>query len=91
MLFLPDSISFPERKPKVWIWDDLYRALAEALGVKPRVQIDPPDHWLLVRHIVRRLRDRCAGALPAGTVSPRFLELAGQSIRELLREGVPRE
>ena len=91
MLFLPDSISFPERKPKVWIWDDLYRALAEALDVKPRVQIDPPDHWLLVRHIVRRLRDRCADALPAGTASPRFLELAGQSIRELLREGVPRE
>ncbi|MDD3917154.1 MAG: hypothetical protein PHX00_08405, partial [Synergistaceae bacterium] len=75
----------------MWIWDDLYRALAEALGVKPRVQIDPPDHWLLVRHIVRRLRDRCAGALPAGTASPRFLELAGQSIRELLREAVPRE
>ena len=91
MLFLPDSISFPERKPKVWIWDDLYRALAEALGVKARVQIDPPDHWLLVRHIVRRLRDRCVGGLPAGTTSPRFLELAGQSIRELLREGVPRE
>lgn len=91
MLFLPDSISFPERKPKVWIWDDLYRALAEALGVKPRVQIDPPDHWLLVRHIVHRLRERCGDALPAGTASPSFLDIAGQSIRELLREGVPRE
>lgn len=90
MLFLPDTVSFPERKPKVWIWDDLYRALAEALGVKPRVQVDPPDHWLLVRHIVHRLRGRCAAELPAGTASPRFLELAGQSIRELLREDVPR-
>ncbi len=82
-------ISFPERKPKVWIWDDLYRALAEAMDARVRVQIDPPDHWLLVRHLVLRLRGQYEDRLPAGTASPRFLNLAGQSIRELLAEDVP--
>ena len=80
------------RERNVWIWDDLYRALLEAgAGEKPRAQIDPPDHWLLLRGIVNSLRERLAGSLPPGVFSEGFLDLAGQSVRELLREDVPPE
>lgn len=73
------------------VWDDLYRALLEAAGGKPRAQIDPPDHWLLLRRIVKSLRERFSAELPPGVFSDGFIELAGQSVRELLREDVTPE
>lgn len=74
---------------KVWIWDDLYRALLGACGeVKPRAQIDPPDHWLLLRLIVQSLRERHGQDLPPGVFAASFIDLAGQAVRELLREEV---
>ncbi|MFA7620266.1 MAG: PD-(D/E)XK nuclease family protein [Aminobacteriaceae bacterium] len=91
MLFPEETVCFPEVKPRVWIWDDLYRAAAEAVGVRPRLQIDPPDHWLLIRHLVNRLLERCSHHLPAGVSSPGFIGLVGQAVRELLAEDVPPE
>ncbi len=86
---LLDMFSVPGERT-VWIWDDLYRALLDAgAGEKPRAQIDPPDHWLLLRTIVRSLRERFTDSLPPGTFSDGFLDLAGQAVRELLREDVP--
>lgn len=86
---LLDMLSVPGERT-VWIWDDLYRALLDAgAGEKPRAQIDPPDHWLLLRTIVRSLRERFTDSLPPGTFSDGFLDLAGQAVRELLREDVP--
>jgi len=86
---LLDMLSVPGERT-VWIWDDLYRALLDAgAGEKPRAQIDPPDHWLLLRTMVKSLRERFADSLPPGTFSDGFLDLAGQAVRELLREDVP--
>lgn len=78
------------RERNVWIWDDLYRALP-GTGEKPRAQIDPPDHWLLLRDIVKSLREQFAELLPPGVFSEGFLDLAGGAVRELLREDVPPE
>lgn len=72
----------------IMVWDDLYRALLEAAGMKPRAQIDPPDHWLLLRGIIKSLRERFAEDLPPGAFADGFVEMAGQSVRELLREDV---
>ncbi|MGI6252182.1 MAG: PD-(D/E)XK nuclease family protein [Aminivibrio sp.] len=77
-----------ERQRGGRVWDDLYRALLEAAGGKPRAQIDPPDHWLLLRRIVKALRERFPDKLPPGVFSDGFIELVGQSVRELLREDV---
>ncbi|MDD3516631.1 MAG: hypothetical protein PHD35_12935, partial [Synergistaceae bacterium] len=80
------------RERNVWIWDDLYRALLETgTEEKPRAQIDPPDHWLLLRSIINSLRERFAESLPPGVFSEGFLDLAGGAVRELLREDVPPE
>ena len=74
---------------QVWIWDDLYRALLGACGdVKPRAQIDPPDHWLLLRGIVKSLREGHREGLPPGVFAASFMDLAGEAVRELLREEV---
>lgn len=83
------AVSFPEAKPRAWIWDDLYRAAAEAVGARPRLQIDPPDHWLLVRRAVHAMRKRHPDRLPPGVHSAAFIAMAGHSIRELLAEDVP--
>lgn len=72
-------------------WDELYRFFCEELDVaKPRVQIDPPDHWLLLWSIVRRYRES-GGVLPAGAQRRGFLALLGSQIRELISEEVPPE
>jgi len=83
------AVSFPEGKPRAWIWDDPYRAAAEAVGERPRLQIDPPDHWLLVRRAVHAMRERHPDRLPPGVHSAAFIAMAGHSIRELLAEDVP--
>ncbi len=69
-------------------WDELYRLFAEALNVEhPRVQLDPPDHWLILYGIVKNF---CAagGELPPGAQRRGFLSLLGTEIRELIREEV---
>ncbi len=81
----------PSGGSSVWIWDDLYRGLAEACPPgRARAQIDPPDHWLLLRLVAARLREEQRG-LPEGVRSPAFLDLAGTAVRELLREEVPQK
>jgi hypothetical protein len=74
----PEGLSWNRiRERNVWIWDDLYRALlAAGAGEKPRAQIDPPDHWLLLRSIISSLRERFAESLPPGVVSEGVLALA---------------
>ncbi len=87
-----DLASLGRKGNKIWIWEDLYRSLLEACPPeKVRVQIDPPDHWLLVRLLVARLREEAEAELPPGTASPAFIEMAGEALRELLREDIPRQ
>ena len=42
--------------PAIWRWGDLYGGLADILrrlGIRPPIkrQLDPPDHWLVVRPV----------------------------------------
>jgi RecB family exonuclease len=75
-------------------WSGLVRFLAErleegGLRVALRRQIDPPDHWIILRHLWSRL---CAeapqGALPRGMQHPSFVRICGGVLREMLREDV---
>ena len=72
-------------------WDELYRSFAVELGVdRPKIQIDPPDHWLLLFGILSRYV-RSGGHLPSGAGGPRFLKVLGEQIRELIREEISPE
>jgi RecB family exonuclease len=74
---------------KIRRWDEIYRYFADELNVKhPRVQIDPPDHWLLLKGILSR---SAAGGLdlPPSAGRHGFLTLLGSQVRELIREEVP--
>ncbi|HOG14960.1 MAG TPA: hypothetical protein PLY39_07400, partial [Synergistales bacterium] len=54
-----------------------------------RRQIDPPDHWLIVRHVLERLKTRVEeAAIPAGARHSGFIWTLGEDLRELLREEV---
>lgn len=75
-------------------WSGLVRFLAERLTegggrVALRRQIDPPDHWIILRHLWSRL---CAeapqGTLPRGMQHPSFVRICGGILREMLREDV---
>lgn len=76
---------------KIRRWDEIYRYFADELRAEhPKVQIDPPDHWLLLKGIL----GRCAAeglALPPSAGRHGFLTLLGTQIRELIREEVTPE
>lgn len=78
-------------RPRIWQWTDLYRELAAELDrsgtpVRVRRQIDPPDHFLILRHLVEALRKEREDRLPPGVLRRGFLSLLGKDLRELLRE-----
>jgi len=80
--------------PPVWRWNDLYRELGKAVRVAIKGQLDPPDHALVVAHVVRTLikeADEKGWALPPGVRRGGFKALLGRHLRELLREGVEPE
>ena len=90
---LPGTFSRKGTPWKIWVWDDLYRDLVQACPrtMKPRAQIDPPDHWLLIRRCLSRIRDRHPGGLPSGARGLSFSPIAGEAIRELLLEDISPE
>ena len=80
--------------PAVWRWSDLYRELGKAAKVSLKGQLDPPDHALVVAHVVKEFldeADRRGAALPPGVRRGGFVDLLGRHLRELLREGVQEE
>ena len=87
-----ESVSFGAGEPAILRWDDLYREVMRELDLPPeerRRQIDPPDHWLIVRHVLENLRaeNDCAD-LPPGALKRGFIWTLGENLRELLREEV---
>ncbi len=78
-------------------WSGLVRFLAErledgGLRVSLRRQIDPPDHWIILRHLWSRLcRDTPENCLPRGMRHPGFVRQAGGILREMLREDLSSE
>ncbi len=87
-----ESVSFGAGEPSILRWDDLYREVMRELDLPPderRRQIDPPDHWLIVRHVLEnsRAENDCAD-LPPGALKRGFIWTLGENLRELLREEV---
>lgn len=84
--------------PTVWRWGDLYGGLADVLrrlGIKTPLkrQLDPPDHWLVVRHLVRNALESSSHirqAIPAIGQSG-FIETIGTQLHELIGEDISRE
>ncbi|EFC91278.1 ATP-dependent nuclease subunit B-like protein [Dethiosulfovibrio peptidovorans DSM 11002] len=76
---------------RIWRWDDLYREACSATGSVPMVQIDPPDHWLALHHLVRESLTRWSDLMPPGTGQSSFVQTLGETVRELIREEVPPE
>ncbi|MDR3253950.1 MAG: PD-(D/E)XK nuclease family protein [Synergistaceae bacterium] len=77
-------------KPSIWSWSEMYANLLPR--AEQRRQIDPPDHRLILRHIL----DKNLGELderglmtPGGVRRRGFIDVLSASVRELLLEGVP--
>ena len=79
------------RRPwRIWRWSDLYRDLLSFLqdhdlNEKGRLQIDPPDHWLIIRHLLKQNLDDKA---PESASKQGFIPLAGEILKEILREEI---
>jgi len=87
-----ERVSFGPAEPSILRWEDLYREAAREMDVPPKArrrQIDPPDHWLIVRYVLERLKARAGEAsIPPGARHGGFLWTLGDDLRELLREEV---
>jgi len=75
-------------------WSDWYLDLCRAAGALPGAarppagQIDPPDHWLVLRYVLDELEEERPRSQ---TPRPGIIRLLGQEIRGLLREEVAPE
>ena len=87
-----EKVSFGPSEPPILRWEDLYREAAREMDVPRKArrrQIDPPDHWLIVRHVLECLKARVEeAAIPAGARHSGFIWTLGEDLRELLREEV---
>ncbi|MDO9508035.1 MAG: PD-(D/E)XK nuclease family protein [Thermovirgaceae bacterium] len=87
-----EKVSFGPGEPSVLRWEDLYREVLRELDIpqkERRRQIDPPDHWLIVRHILGEFNSReREDAIPPGARQRGFVWTLGENLRELLREEV---
>lgn len=70
-------------------WDELYRMLASQIGERrPKLQIDPPDHWLVLHGLLKEICADDSLNLPPGAKQRGFLRILGDQIRDLIREEV---
>ncbi|MDR3230069.1 MAG: PD-(D/E)XK nuclease family protein [Synergistaceae bacterium] len=79
-----------ERRGHLWNWEDLYDDVSGFVGLARQRQIDPPDHRLILFHIVesflreeRELANRWPGLARGG-----FIDILSDDIRELINEDV---
>ena len=89
---LLDRVSFGPGEPAILRWEDMYRETLRELEVPPgerRRQIDPPDHWLIVRYILEEFKAGLNGrTVPPGALRRGFVWTLGENLRELLREEI---
>ena len=91
---LPEPETLSRERPRIRLWNDLYREAADLLAPEEilRRQIDPPDHHLILSWLVAEERRTASGTLPPPLRHRGFVTLLGEQIRELLREDVsPRD
>jgi RecB family exonuclease len=82
--------------PHLWNWEDLYNDLCAFLDLPPLRQIDPPDHRLILSHVVSEfLREEAFKKqgpslleLWPGLARSGFLDVLSDDIRELINEAV---
>lgn len=91
--YLLDSLRTEGRyfgsKPAVWSWSELYRAFVPKNEL--RRQVDPPDHRMILTHILDETLaelDRQGTGVPDGVRRRGFVDLLSAAIRELLLEDV---
>lgn len=87
-----DRVSFGPGEPSILRWEDLYREALRELEIPPderRRQIDPPDHWLIVRYILEKFKAKENEAnISPGVLRRGFVWTLGENLRELLREEI---
>ncbi|WP_300522130.1 PD-(D/E)XK nuclease family protein [Aminiphilus sp.] len=91
---LPEPATLSRERPRIRLWNDLYRDAADLLAPEEilRRQIDPPDHHLILSLLVAEERRTAAGTVPPPLRHRGFVTILGEQIRELLREDVsPRD
>lgn len=79
-----------DRMANLWNWEDLYNDLCEFLD-RPRLrQIDPPDHRLILAHIVEAFLKEESDLVKEwpGLARPGFIDILSDDIRELINEDV---
>lgn len=92
LLQLISPTGFFGARPTVWTWGELYQALAPE-GERRRV-IDPPDHNLIIRHVLElylKRMEQDGTTLPDGVRRVGFANILGENIRDLLVEDVSPE
>ncbi|MDR2529168.1 MAG: PD-(D/E)XK nuclease family protein [Synergistaceae bacterium] len=85
-----------EDKPNaflLWNWEDVYKDLSAFLEAPALRQIDPPDHRLILSHLVAGLLREKPGllALWPGLARSGFIDVLSDDIRELINEAVSPE
>ncbi|MDR1966904.1 MAG: PD-(D/E)XK nuclease family protein, partial [Synergistaceae bacterium] len=76
-------------RPLVWSWQDLYNAVVPKAS--RRRCVDPPDHNLILKFVLEQTLnelDSMETPVPAGVRKRGFIRLLGESIKEMLLEGV---
>ena len=72
-----DQVSFGPGEPLILRWEDLYREVLRELDIPPeerRRQVDPPDHWLMIRHILEEFKaEKKETDLPPGALRRGFV------------------
>ena len=82
-----------ESPARLWNWEDLYGDICSFLKMPALRQIDPPDHRLILFHIIREfLKDHKDGpemlkSWP-GLARSGFIDILSDDIRELINEAV---
>jgi len=77
----------------LWNWEDLYNDICSFLKIPALRQIDPPDHRLILFHIVREFLKKHEDG-PAmleswpGLARSGFIDILSDDIRELINEAV---
>ncbi|MDO4219581.1 MAG: PD-(D/E)XK nuclease family protein [Synergistaceae bacterium] len=91
-LLLPSS--FFVQPPRILTLGELYQEVAEACGTEPLFVIDPPDHTLILKFLVKNFIARCEAEhidLPSGVLQSGFVTALGDELHELITEDVSPE
>lgn len=86
--------SFLTVTPRILTIGELYQEISEACGTEPLFVIDPPDHTLILRFIVKKFIAMCEAKhleLPVGVLQDGFVKELGDELHELITEDITPE